>query len=262
MITEKRRLELHQEGLLALAKQKEPKFTDIWFPYTSGEIGNYYIQSIAVENDGQDYHNAINAVCEIIEGTIGLDGFDAIAGGETRDWDFSNPVAYALKKPHIKLYKEKKPIGLIKDKRVILVPDLNNEGSSIRDYWVPQIKDNGGEVVHVYPYVERMEDGLKVLEELKIPSDAVVPFDGNAWTFLMDKGIVTTAIYDSLMDRLKDKRAWAHNALRLHTGKLEEMLKDEKTRKKGEKILNVGYPELKEELLEKMKVGGYEHQFS
>ena len=59
MITQERRLELQKQGLLALVKQGEPKFTDKWFPYTSGEVGPYYIQSIVVENDGQDYHDAV-----------------------------------------------------------------------------------------------------------------------------------------------------------------------------------------------------------
>ena len=121
-INEERRLELQKQGLNALTKQGEPKFTETWFPYTSGEVGPYFIQSIVVEKDGEDYFNSINALCELIKGTIGLENFDVIGGGETRDWDFSNPVAAFLKKPHVKVYKDGKTLGAeVEGKKVVLL---------------------------------------------------------------------------------------------------------------------------------------------
>ena len=149
------KLLLQEEDLKALTKQGEPQFTDTWFPYTSGEIGPYYIQSVVVEKDGIDYARAIDALCHLIKESVSLD-FDAISGGESRDWDFSNPVAVALKKPHIKIYKDGKVLGSdIEGKRIVHVADLNNEGSSIRDLWYPTIEDNNGEMIHAFFYVDK-----------------------------------------------------------------------------------------------------------
>ncbi len=264
-ISDKHRLRLQVQGLRSLKKQSEPKFTNTWFPYTSGEVGPYYIQSIAIENDGWNYHDAIVSMCELIRGTINLHDFDAISGGESRDWDFSNPVAVQLHTPHTKIYKDGKAKGatVIEGMKYIHVADLNNEGSSMRDLWVPAIKAKRAEIIHAYFYVDRMEDGVNVLEELGIQSDSVVPFDANAWQFLLDEKYISPEIYRSLNERMENKKAWAHNALRTHISQLEDMLRnsDPKEVAKAEKILKVGYPEIKDELLDLMKGRGYEHEF-
>ncbi len=263
-ISEVRKRELQKTNLLILAKHKEPKFTDKFFPYTSGEIGPYFIQSLVVVDDGEDYHTAINSTAELAREVTG-GNFDAISGGESRDWDFSNPVAYALKKPHIKLYKDPvihPPIGIIKDKRIVHVADLQNEGSSFKNSWAPLILGGRGNLVHAIFYVDRIEDGVKVMKELNVPSDAVVPLDGNAWQILMDVGYITRAVYESLNSRMEDKKAWAHASLRTNMDHLEALLRDPKSRAKAEKNLNVGYPEIKDELLDRLKAErGYVHRF-
>lgn len=263
-ILEPRRRELQKTNLLILVKHKEPRFTDKFFPYTSGQVGPYFIQSLVVADDGEDYHTAISSTAELAAGVT--DGnFDAISGGESRDWDFSNPVAYALRKPHIKLYKDpakNPPLGIIKGQRIVHGADLQNEGSSIRDSWSPQIVKGEGKLVHAVFYVDRLEDGVQVMQELKLPSDAVVPLDGNAWQILMDIGYIDRPLYDSLCRRMEDKTAWAHNALRTHIGHLEALLKDPKSKAKAEKNLNVGYPEIKDELLDRLRQSGYVHEFA
>ncbi len=251
---------LQKENLLRLVKHGEPKFTDKWFPYTSGEVGPYYIQSVVVEKNGQDYRDAIDSIANLIILTVG-DEFDAISGGETRDWDFSNPVAYALGKPHVKLYKDAKPLGAeMKDKQIVHVADLQNEGSSIRDLWHPQITNNGGKLVHALFYVDRLEHGVEVMKDLNIPSHAVVPLDANAWQILLDINYITPELYTSLNKRMEDSTAWAHNALKTHPGELEKMLRSEnqKERAKGEKILNT-YKEIRQDLLDILKARGYVH---
>ncbi len=257
-----RKLELQKENILLLAEQGEPKFTETFFPYTSGQIGNYFIQSIAIENNGVSYTKAINSIKEIIEGTIGVKGFDVISGGETRDWDFSNPVAVMMQKPHTKLYKDKKPVGAkVNGKSFVHVADLNNEGSSMRDFWYPQIKNNGGIMTHAFFYIDRLEDGVEELKKLGLESHSVIPFDSNAWQFLIDSKKISPEVYQSLNERLEDKTAWAHDALRKHTSHLIGLLKDSSTKAKGEKILNVGYPEIKNEIVSKMENLGYVHKF-
>jgi len=258
MISDERKLELQERNLASLVKQGEPKFTEQWFPYTSGEVGPYYIQSVIVANDGKDYRVAIDSVAELIEGTIGLDSFDVIGGGETRDWDFSNPVAYALGKPHFKAYKGGKTIGDIAGKKVAWVADLNNEGSSMRDSWLPIVEKSGGEIVHAYFFVDRMEKGIQVMQDLGLPSSAVVPMDTNAWGYLQREGVVSDELYESLNVRAQDQHAWAINALLSNPEPLGKMLDNPETMVKGGKIMAT-YPEIKDELMAKFVELGFNY---
>ena len=145
-----------------------------WFPYTSGQVGPYYVQSTTVEKDGGAYATAIQSLVRLIQAEAGA--FDAISGGETRDWDFSNPVAVALRKPHLKMYKNGKVLGAdIAGQTFLHVADLNNEGSSVRDYWKPIIEQGGGRLAGVVSFVDRMEDGFTTLKKLGVRLFCVVP---------------------------------------------------------------------------------------
>ena len=249
-LSKKQLVEMQERNLARLVKNGEPKFTDKWFPYTSGQIGPYYIQSIAVCNDGGDYAGAVQDLSTLILSTVGTNAYDAIFGGESRDYDFSNPTAVLLKKPHVKLYKDKDPIGTIAGRKLIGVSDLNNEGSSYENQWVPTIRNNGGEIEAAFFFVDRLEDGVGVLKNLKIPSYAVAPFNQNAWDYLQRIGKVDNATYHSLCERNEDKQAWAHQKLFAHPEILENLLNGNKSsQEKGFKILNVGYPEISVDML-------------
>ena len=161
---------IQQRGLDILARHKGGfQFTNTFFPYTSGEIGPYYVQSGVVQNDGMDYYHAISDMSALVERTICRDCLSqiVISGGETRDWIFSNPVSVHLSREHNKsipsvmLYKDGKTVGAdIKGKELVHIADLNNEGSSPRDYWKPIIEKAGGTVKHIFFYVDRMEEGV------------------------------------------------------------------------------------------------------
>lgn len=245
MLLSAQRRSLQETNLLALLQNKAFEFADNnhpWFPYTSGQIGPYYIQSIAVERDGAAYAAAIQAVTEIIQSEF--QNIDVISGGETRDWDFSNPAAVALQLPHIKIYKNGKTLGAdIRGKRCLHVADLNNEGSSIRDYWKPILEKNGGILTGVIFYVDRMEDGADVMRELGLNTQAVVPLDETAWSIARSKGYVSDALYDSLVARLQDRHAWAKQALENNPALFQELYRKDATRAKAEKIMRT-YPEL------------------
>lgn len=259
-IDKDRRDELQKQGLLFLAEAGEPQFTDQWFPYTSGEVGPYYIQSLAVTKRGDTYRWAIDAMCEIILSGVGIDGFDVVSGGESRDWDFSNPVAYALGKPHAKLYKDGTNIGADLDgKRVLHVADLNNEGSSVRDRWLPAVKRNGGSFSGAMFFIDRGEEGSAVMKQLSIPYDSVISMDEKAWKVLLNAGIINKTLFDSLNERLNDRRGWARKALKTNIDRLGEMLVHDnpKTVERAKKILSDGYPEIREELEGMLKQRGW-----
>ncbi|MFO7780119.1 MAG: hypothetical protein R6W94_00675 [Spirochaetia bacterium] len=252
--------ELQRRGLDDLVRFGQPQFTDTWYPYTSGEVGPFYIQSIVVEQDGAAYRRSVDALCELIEATVGVDAFDAVSGGESRDWDFSNPVAASLEKPHVKIYKDGRLLGASPaGRRIVHVADLNNQGSSMRDVWAPVLRAAGGEIVHAFFFVDRLEDGVGILEELGIPSAAVVPLDGEAWRYLRDIEYISDGMYASLERRRADKTAWAVEALRSHIEPLGRMLESPKESevRRGMRILEVGYPGHREELLELLGRRGY-----
>ncbi|MFP4373129.1 MAG: orotate phosphoribosyltransferase [Spirochaetaceae bacterium] len=252
--------ELQRRGLDDLARFGQPQFSDTWFPYTSGEVGPFYIQSIVVEQDGAAYRRSVEALCELIEATVGGDAFDAVSGGESRDWDFSNPVAAFLAKPHIKIYKDGRLLGASPSGcRIVHVADLNNQGSSMRDVWAPVLRAAGGRIVHAFFFVDRLEDGVGVLEDLGIPSAAVVPLDGEAWRYLRDIEYISDGMYASLERRRADKRAWAIEALRRHIDPLGRMLESPRESEvaRAMRILEVGYPEHRAELIELLGRSGY-----
>jgi orotate phosphoribosyltransferase len=247
---------MQKKHLLILAKHGQPDFSKPFFPYTSGKIGPYFMQTIAIEEDGKDYRTAIDAICNLIRSTIG-DDYDAISGGETKDWDFSNPVAYALAKPHVKLYKERPNEGAkIEGRRIIHVADINNKGSSIRDRWYPMITEAGGILKHVFFYVDRMEEGVGVLESLSIPSSSVVRLDKTAWQILQDNGVISADTYASLNRYMDDKRTWAHSTLKNNIDTLIGIYQDPVKRHKAEEIIDIGYPEMKDELIDRMRQKG------
>lgn len=217
-----------------------------WFPYTSGQIGPYYVQTTTIEKEGEAYATAIQSMVEIVQSEVAP--FDAISGGETRDWDFSNPLAVALRKPHIKLYKNGKVLGAsIADRNILHVSDLNNEGSSVRDYWKPAIEKHHGRLIGLLSFVDRMEDGFTLVQNLGLPVMSVVPLDARAWDLALQQGYVSPPLHQALLDRLKDRRKWAVRSLRDHSDYFKALFRDPGTRSKAVKIMET-YPEIKEEL--------------
>lgn len=242
---------MQKENLKSLVDNGAFKFTNTFFPYTSGEIGPYFVNSENVMNNGADYSRAIEDMADLISDVT--DNIDVVSGGESRDWVFSFPVASYMSIPPLMIYNNLKMRGPnMEGKTAVHVADLNNQGSSIRDKWLPAIEDAGGKLKDVFFYVDRLEDGVKVIYDLGLNSHAVVPLDGNAWGYLQDQGIVNSEIYGNLMKRMEDKGAWARNMLRTEQGlgKLASVLNDNdpKVVRKGLKIVYTGYQDMTKEL--------------
>ena len=234
------RLHMQKKNLDALARNGGFQFTETFLLYTSGEIGPYYVQSIDVEKSGQDYKEACDSITSLIYHEIHPETFDVISGGESRDWDFSNVVAYNFTKPHCKIYNDGRILGAdVGGKRILHVADLNNKGSSMRDKWVPTIRKNSGKITDAVFYVERMEKGVDVLSDLNIRGHSVVVLDSNAWDFLKERGTINDAIYSNLLESMHNPDAWAIKMLASEKGiaRLVELSKKEETMEKANKSL-------------------------
>ncbi|MBI4089536.1 MAG: hypothetical protein HY424_02390 [Candidatus Levybacteria bacterium] len=254
--------EMQRRNLAALAKSPGGfQFTRTFFPYTSYEIGPYYVQSAAIMNDGAAYAIACRDLATIVRTEVG-EGFNGIvSGGESRDWCFSSPVAQILQLPHTMIYKRDetgqcKTVGAtMKGKEVVHVADLNNEGSSPRDMWVPTIIKAGGKTTHIFFYVDRLESGVEEMRKLGLKSHAIIPLDESAWQYLQEIRIVSQEVYKSLCSRMEDKNEWAKAMLRSDEGleTLVALLGSIKTREKGQKILSIGYPDIRGEIVDRLK---------
>ncbi|MBI2441614.1 MAG: hypothetical protein HYV35_09600 [Lentisphaerae bacterium] len=231
---------LQEENLRNLLATGAFQFVDEripWFPYTSGQVGPYYVQSTTIEKDGRAYATAIESLVRLIREQAGA--FDAISGGETRDWDFSNPVAVALQKPHLKIYKDGKTLGADVAGRTFLhVADLNNEGSSVRDYWKPIIEKAGGRMVGLVSFVDRLEDGFELLKGLGVRLWSVAPLDARAWGIARASGHVSETLYAELVARQNNSDAWAERALLKYPDYFRKFYRNPQTRAKADKIMS------------------------
>jgi len=242
-----------KQNLFWLAANGGFKFTDKWFPYTSGWIGPYYVQSMDICKNGSAFQTAIQGIVSIVEQVIADSDqtIGVISGGESRDWPFSFPVAEKLGLAPLMLYKDGKMLGPdVKGKRVLHIADLNNEGSSPRDKWIPAIRNAGGIITDIIFYVDRLEDGVQVMKDLNLRSHAVIPLNNDAWEFLSERQTISKEVYNSLLDYWKDRKIWGIKKLLEYPELLIEIL--EKDKAKGLKIFNTFYPLIGDELILKL----------
>lgn len=240
---------MQQANLDLLVRNGGFNFTDTFFPYTSGEIGPFFING-EVALRGKDYAIAVDSLVKCVLGLPQRPEF--ISCGESRDWCFGPSVFYALTKQHgldipcVMIYKDKTMIPFggrdLKGKQGLHLADLNNEGSSPRDKWVPAVRDVGGEITDILFYVDRQERGVGVMQELGLRSHAVVPLDQGAWEYLAQNHSdrVTPAILAQLRARTEmGQDAWALQMLKSDAGRrkwAELYHKDDKNKAKVDKV--------------------------
>ncbi|MEK6915561.1 MAG: hypothetical protein AABW89_03410 [Nanoarchaeota archaeon] len=244
---------LHSQklGMANLVNERGFESTPTFFTYTSGEIGPDFVFSERIMRKSSSYRTAIRNMADLVRRYTQKDM--VISGGETRDFIFSNPVALNIGLPSCMIYKDGRIIGAeVEGRNVIHVADLNNEGSSVRDCWVPAIRKAGGIIEHVFFYVDRCESDTKIFDDLGIETHAFLPLNDEMWKYLLSIGVTDEETDRNVRERMKDKREWARRMLRSHKGldRLAELAgKNHKEFEKVRKVLNVGYPELREELI-------------
>ena len=228
-----------------------------FYMYASGEIGPHEIHADAVSKNGKDFKEAITDMRRAIELETygGTEGIDVISGGESRDWIFSFSVAEQMGLAPAMIYKDGRYFGPnLQNKNVVHVADLSDEGSSPRDLWVPAIRKRGGVIEQIFFYVDRMEEGPRVMEKLGLESHALVYLDENAWNYLLEKRFISKEKHKMVLDRgtTKEQRdAWAIKMLRSDKGKerLRQLYNDPKEHEKVKKVIS-HYKELTDELKE------------
>ena len=128
-------------------------------PYTltAGWASPVYIDCRWVISYPEQRKRIIGNAVKILERDVGLDQFDAIAGGETAGIPYAAWIAEAIGKPM--LYVRKKPKGfgrnariegnLEEGARVLLVEDLATDGGSKVNF-VNALRESGAECNHTW----------------------------------------------------------------------------------------------------------------
>lgn len=207
------------------------------------------------------YHNYLhnNTYREIIEKLlekaklIEEEGIiDYISGGERRDWFFSFAVAKILKKKHITIFKDgtviifdgnseefsnsyiKKQIGVFLEEncKIVHVTDLVTEASSFEAYWVPAIRNIGGEIYSCLSVVDRLQGGSEKLKEFGIILSSIFKIDKEFFKTALGNNLINLSQYNLLISYIENPEEAIKNFIKTNPSFLENALKssDDKIR--------------------------------
>ena len=239
------------------------------FWYTSGTLGPYYIRThylcggparaeeVLAFIDGQaraaDFHARLQArlgailaadagyrrvvadLAEAIERReAGGRCCDWISGGERRDWFFSLPVAEALGRPHLYIYKDGAavlaagsapgPVDALHGRRTAHVADLVTEASSYTRAWIPALRERGGNMAVSANVVDRAQGGMDALRAAGVDALALLRVDEGLFADLFDRGLVDLDQHALLVAYFRDPTTAMRLFLLDHPAFLESAL--------------------------------------
>lgn len=185
----------------------------------------------------QIFKNVIHILIDTIKKTINIDEIDYISGGERRDWFFSNIIAYLLKKPHITIFKDHETfvsdfdfsttdkLTDLSNKKILHVTDLVTSASSFTRFWIPSIKDLGGEMVATAYIVDRKQGGTELLENEGIKTILLTSVDVNLFKMAFENGIINKPSLEMLEKFIDNPYDTMRDFLLAHPEFIEASLK-------------------------------------
>jgi len=153
---------LHQTGAIRFGT----------FKLTSGRISPYYIDLRIIPSFPDVFRQVGELYINFIKQTLGVDGFERVAGIPTAGIPFASLVAFHLRKPFIYIRQERKLHGrerriegvLFPGDRVLLMDDLVTTGLSLIKA-ASAIRSEGGIVNDAVVMLDREEGGESKLKE-------------------------------------------------------------------------------------------------
>lgn len=145
--------------------------------------------------------------------------FDAVSGGERRDWFFSLAVAERLGKPSLLIYKDRRTALLAGETlrpaaansvETLHVADMVTEASSYLRAWIPAVAAGGGRIAYAANVVDRGQGGLEVLKAEGIAARALMRVDEAFFGRLGELGQIDEAQRARLIEYYRDP----HGAMR------------------------------------------------
>lgn len=222
------------------------------FWYTSGAIGPYYINThflvggedeanrllniidetlattdkqkvpdiltrefLKVYNRKGIYYTVMNYMKDYMDNAVQIRGlkFDAISGGERRDWFFSLMLSVLLDVPHVTFFKDMTATGMkqglegCSPVRLFHIADLLNEGSSYIKMWYPLSVSSGAVLENSFVVVDRCQGGSEAVEEytgIRVESLAKASLDLFKTAFSM--GYINEAQLEMIKNYINDPR--------------------------------------------------------
>jgi len=185
-------------------------------------------------------------------------GFDAISGGERRDFFFSLPIARALRLPHVSIFKNLFTVysdaqgdavpatrEMLEGKRVLHIADLVTEASSFIRAWIPAIERLGARIVSALVVVDRDQGGEAALAKAGVPLRSLVKVDAGLFDEAVAQGKLTAAQGDMARGFLASPEGFMREFLRHHPGFLQEQIAlGGRAKERAERCIAMGFDKL------------------
>ena len=195
------------------------------------------------------YAGVVDALARLVSTRTGA-GYDAVSGGERRDWFFSPLVAARLGKPHLWIAKDRTatwshgagtetaagvagPASGLAGQRLVHVADLITEASSYLRSWIPAIEQQGGRMVGAANVVDRAQGGAQALAGAGVPAVALLRVDEELFASLERAGHIDAAQKEGLLAYRRDPHAAMKSFLQEHPEFLRQALASPEERTAG-----------------------------
>lgn len=216
--------------LLTYIDQNKDKET-FEFDLNKKILDNYHIDLI--------FKTVIDEFVEKIKNTVDINSIDYISGGERRDWFFSIPAAYLLKKKHIFLYKNGRTSESdLENKNILHISDLINVASSYVESWKPMIENINGLLTETFTVVDRKQGGLAALNKINITMYSLVVFDTSLFKNALKYDKINQSQYIMVKSYIEDNKSFMHQYIKDNQNFLQDtILLGGKSKQRAEKFI-------------------------
>ncbi len=156
---------------------------------------------LAMYEKDPDFRALMDYALTTIQGS-----YDAISGGERRDFYFSYVIAEKLTLPHITLFKDNSAIRTeptlakaawlhpndLSGMRILHVADLVTEASSYLRNWLPALRTFGAAINETLAIVDRKQGGREILAAEGVTLHALISLDDAFFTEAVAEGQITS----------------------------------------------------------------------
>jgi len=182
------------------------------FRLTSGKLSPYYIDLRIVPSFPDAFKQICQLYIDFIEGKLGRDAFDRVAGIPTAGIPFASVIAYSIEKPFLYVRKDVKRHGrerriegiLVPGDRVLLIDDLITTGSSLKRA-ADAIRAEGGVVQDAVVLLDREEGGAEALAKHGIRLHSILKMSSVARR-LHELGVITEEQLKTILSQMQKEK--------------------------------------------------------
>ena len=209
---------------------------------------------MAEYQENANYRRIIDVACEKLKALE----FDAVSGGERRDYFFSFAVAENMQLPHITLFKDKAGVwtdlhfkapktlasGALQGKKVLHVADLVTEASSYLRAWLPALRDFGAGITETLAVVDRSQGGREILAKEGVELLSLIELDEAFFREAEAKEQITPEQCEGILRFREDPHAYMQKFLAGHPDFIaQELAKGGKSEERARRAIKEGYAE-------------------